>query len=98
MSKELNQAQDQLRERENHPTPAELFKGWQEGGREKLRELLKQIDDDEELVIDKELMATMTEEERGDYFSELVHGKRTFVWAGLRCIYDPNLGPVSFSC
>jgi hypothetical protein len=55
------------------------------------------MDEDEELVIDQNLWAAMTEEERGEFFIELSLSKKTFVWKGLRCIYDSNLGPVSWS-
>ena len=97
MFNEREQQQDQPEERKNRPAPADYFRAWQEGGRERLGELLDQMDQDEELVIDRDLWAAMTEDERGEFFFELSRSKKTFIWTGIRCIYDSGIGPVSWS-
>src|SRR5271156_5685078 len=88
---------EQPQDRKSHPTSADLLRALQEGGREKLKELLAQMDDDEEIVVDPNLLEQMTEAERAEYFWELSLSKKTFIWKGVRCVYDSNIGPISWS-
>ena len=97
MSNEPEHPQDQPQERKNNPTPVDLLRIWKEGGKERLAEMLHEVDDGEELVFDKNLLATMTEEEQRQLFSELLDSRKTFRWNGLKCFYDWSLGPISMS-
>ena len=97
MSSKPEQPQHQPQERKIHLTSADLLGVLQEGGREKLKELLAQMDDDEEIVVDSHLWEQMTEAERAEYFWELSLSKKTFIWKGVRCVYDSNPGPISMS-
>jgi ethanolamine ammonia-lyase small subunit len=86
---------EQPQDRKSRLTSADLFRALQEGGTEKLRELLAQMDDDVEIVVDQNLLDTMTNTEQQKFLHELFMSKRTFTLHGMRCVYDSGLGPVT---
>ena len=49
------------------------------------------------IVVDENVLATMTEQEQDKYFDELLMSNKTFIWKGVKYIYDSNIGPISWS-
>src|ERR1700694_798577 len=89
MSDDPKQSQHQ-QEATTPPTSADLLQALREGGKVKLKASLKQVDHRQPVVVDRNLWAAMTEEERQIIFSELSHGKKDFFWTGVKCIRDPD--------
>ncbi|UWZ83836.1 hypothetical protein [Occallatibacter riparius] len=84
-------------ESKKHFTAAELFKAFQQDGSEKLKELLGQMDHCEEIVVGSDVLASMSDIEKNELFHQLLKSRRTFIWDGLRHVYDWNPGPVCIS-
>jgi hypothetical protein len=93
MSSKAEQQQDpRLQDR---PTSAELFTALREGGKEKLRELLSQIEDSVEIVIAPSVWKAMTEDEQKRCLHELIQTRKRFIVDRVKWECDSNPTAIS---